>query len=185
MKTIPPITAIPGETWESARMVRKDADGKDVTINEWGSPIVLHNDWLFFENSKDDLYKTKTDGSEKTLISNDAVGGMLLIDDWIYFDYFEHASPDYRHSIARMDVNGDNFQILCNHDCNNFVGYVDGWLYYVRNNDEFRQNKETSTQCSLYRMRADGTDITLLFDCDTIQVVIDGGIYILFNLQTR
>ena len=69
-------------------MVRKDANGKEITINEWGSPIVLHNDWLFFRDSKDGIYKTKTDGSEKTLISNNAVGGMLLIDDWIYFDYF-------------------------------------------------------------------------------------------------
>lgn len=172
----------PGETWESARMVRKDANGKEITINEWGSPIVLHNDWLFFRDSKDGIYKTKTDGSEKTLISNNAVGGMLLIDDWIYFDYFERTSPHYRHSIARTDANGENFQILCDHDCNRFVGYIDGWLYYARDNYEFRQNKETSTEYSLYRMRADGTDLSLVSDYGTSHAVIDGeSIYYLFD----
>ena len=162
-------------------MVRRDADGEESTIGEWGGPIILSGDWLFYRSVDNKFYKVKTDGSENTLLRDEYTNGsMILIGDWVYFkDY------DYGYSISRIDSNGDNLQRVSDHDCNRFVDYKNNWLYYVRSNYEYKENKETNTQFSLYKIRADGTDDTLISDYNSTDVFIEGDsiYYYIYNLD--
>ncbi|MPM12950.1 hypothetical protein SDC9_59305 [bioreactor metagenome] len=163
---------------DPGEMVRRDSKGNETYVTEWGGPIILSGDWLYCRSVDDKFYKIKTDGSEKELIRSEYTNGsMIMIGDWIYLRCDDN-------SISRMDTNGESLQKVSDHNYNVFVGYIDNWLYYIRYNYEHDKNKETKTTSTLYKMRADGSEVTLIADYNTVDICIDGdSIYYLIEMD--
>ncbi|HWP80451.1 MAG TPA: DUF5050 domain-containing protein [Candidatus Acidoferrum sp.] len=152
------------------KMFRRDINGQEKMFTDRGILIFIKDDWVYYMDYSTRIFKMKTDGSDKVLLTDrDTGAGLMLIGDSIY-----SADGDDGDSIFRMDTNGENLQAVNSHDCNRFVGYQDEWLYYIRDNDEYKKNKETMKEFSLYRVRADGSEVTLISDYDSPYIFIDG-----------
>ncbi|HWQ50826.1 MAG TPA: DUF5050 domain-containing protein [Terriglobales bacterium] len=166
---------------DASGMVCRDTEGNESTFAEWSRSIILSGDWLYYRSVDDKLYKIRTDKSEKTLLRDKYTDrSMMLVGNSIYFQ-----DSEYGYSISRVDLNGENFQTINGQKCHGFVGYKDNWLYYVRSNYHYKTNKLTKTELSLYKMRADGSEITLISEYNTGYIFIDGDsiYYHIFSLD--
>ena len=161
-----------GNTYYSRdkKMVRRDINGNEEELTDRCLSIIIKDDWIYYMDYGNRIFKMSKDGDSKQLLTNsDTCGDMMLIGDSIYF-----ANGDYDWSIFKMDTNGENVQEINNYNCNRFVGFKDDWLYYIRYNYEYDKNKETKTMSTLYKMRADGSEVTLISDYNTVEISIEG-----------
>lgn len=155
---------------DAGEMICRDAVGNETHVTEWGSQLIISDDWIYFHSIDDKIYKVRKDGSEKTLLRDEYTNCSLIkIGDWIYFN-----NRDFNWSISRIDVNGENLQKVIDHDYIRFVCYKDDWLYYIRDNEHYKTNKETKSASALYKMKADGSEATLISDYNAIDIFIEG-----------
>ncbi len=97
-------------------------------------------DWIYYKNigDGDTIYKIRTDGSQRTKLSEDACGALCAAGDWLFY-----TSVDEDHALYRMRADGGGREPLGER-----AGYLfadDGWLYYRSPEEE-----------NLGRMRFDG-----------------------------
>lgn len=125
--------------------------------------VYVANDWIYFTNGiyQLNLYKIRTDGTRRNLISNDPVGYFNVVGEWIY--YSKGAGKDFGipgfGNLYKMKTDGTEKTKIS--DVN--LGYIivsGDWIYYF--DSETTDNYGGITD--LYRIKTDGTEKTKLLD---------------------
>ena len=128
--------------------------------------ILVVGDWVYFNNSDDwrTIYKMKTDGTEKTKITEILACCFYVSGDWIYFSEAMNVG-----ALRKIKTDGSEYTKMDDQN-SYYFNFADDWIYYPRFSDQYR----------LYKMSADGTkEMKVLNEiCGTINVVGD---WIYFN----
>jgi hypothetical protein len=150
-------------------------------LNNYGI-VAGQGEWVYYSNSDMGLYKMKTDGSQKTKLSDEEGGAINVYDNWVYClaSTDRDTSAIYRiktdgsephnmtdDSIASMSVVGDwiyfsdiegNIKKL-SHDGKNTIKLAsdsNGWIYYAGFNED-------GSICT-YKINTDGENKTKISD---------------------
>jgi Putative cell wall-binding domain len=139
--------------------IRTDGTGGPVLLQSNAFLTNVIGDWIYYFG--DGFCKMKTDGTEKTKISN-LVGTGTVYGDWLY------SAPESR--IYKVKLDGTGFMKIT--DDNAWYMNVEGdWIYYT-------DYSGTDYYRALYKIRTDGTEKTLVNSemsyCLNVQ---DGWIY--------
>jgi hypothetical protein len=155
------------------------ADGTDAAKVVDGSSFFELNrvgDWIYCSD-KDGYrcYKIKADGTQTKQLTDFQCYDINVMGSSIYF-----ISEDSR--ICKMDLNGQNI-VKLNNDESCRLNVVDGWIYFCKitdhpssetYNDNF--NNDDWLPCGkIYKMKTDGSGVTLVCDSDCSFVNVDDG----------
>lgn len=146
--------------------INKNGENKEIVVTDVDyAKMTISDNWIYyFKNSN--LYRVKTNGEEKQKISNKSIENYEVVDNWIYYSYYN----DEEYIIAKMKTNGEDTSKI-----NSKAGkvfFVDGNdIYYINEN----YNEELSiTTYQLNKMNKNGEnkekiiDISGKVDVDTI-----------------
>lgn len=108
------------------------------------------------------IYKIRTDGTEKTQLTDDTCWYMSVIGNWIYYANVTNGGRIYK-----MRTDGTENTPL-NDDESACLNVVDGWIYYANQSDGGK----------IYKVSTDGTKRTKLNDDESAYInAVDGWIY--------
>jgi len=121
-------------------------------------------DWIYYpSNDGGRIYKIRTDGSERTRLSDDWSRSINVVDGWIYY----YGAGDNGYGIYKMRTDGSERTRLSDNQTL-WITVVDGWIYYNNWNDDSK----------IYKMRTDGSERTKLNNERSYDInVVDGWIY--------
>jgi hypothetical protein len=162
--------------------------------------MTIEGGFIYYSNlaGMNYLYKMKTDGTERAVLSPEAVIDINIVGDWIYY-VNEKAETYY---IYRIRKDGTNRQLILNENCA-FVNVSGGYIYYINyddNNKIYRMQtnrrgkkalsddyaewmnvsdgyiyyRNASDNNYLYKIKTDGTEKTRLNEDNTSMVNIAG-----------
>lgn len=120
--------------------------------------LVVKGDWIYYtyvEQKNYGLFKVKTDGSNKTKLSDNYASEINLVNDYIYY-----TNSSDGHSIYKIKVDGSERTKI-----STYAGYglniVDNWIYYLVPEGAFT---EKGQQTKIYKIKTDGTEKTKIYD---------------------
>ena len=114
-------------------------------------------DWVYYFNGNNgQLFKIKSDGRSKTLLSDDKGLLITIKDEWIYYI---NASDGYR--IYKIRTKGSNRTKLTD-DVSIYIEAFDDWIYYCNLSDLSK----------LYKIKLDGTGRTKITSESANDVVV-------------
>ena len=135
--------------------------------------MVYYDSWLYYtrtgnnnaENEDFGLYRCGLDGT-----GNNKIGEILngrneyywfcIYDNWIYYG-IENLDKDNSDAVYKMRLDGSSVTLLCDKlSLDGNFNYMDGWVYFT----EEDSTKSTSKLC---RVRDNGTEKQVLFECGT------------------
>lgn len=91
---------------EKLQLVREKLNGEDnqvIAENISVAPITLAENWIYYFEGTN-LFKVKTNGKNKTQLSNKTIENYQVVGKEIYYSY----ENNEKYVIAKMDVNGKN-----------------------------------------------------------------------------
>ena len=108
-------------------------------------------DWVYYRNDSDsgNLYKMRTDGTDRTKLNDDNSYYINVIGDWIYYN---NNSDDNK--LYKIRTDGTDRTKL-NDDESFYINVIGDWVYYCNWSDNFKL---------LYKICTDGTGKTKLND---------------------
>ncbi len=119
--------------------------GRKKIVDEKGFFLHIIDDWIYYRIfSKNGIFKIRTDGTQRTQLANDKTRSINVVDNWIYFSSFD------TRSVHKMLIDGTQRTTLTD-DLADFINVVDGWIYYIKD------------WLSIYKMRTDGTEKTIIY----------------------
>ena len=128
--------------------IRTDGTGRSELCDHVYNDIIVVNEWIYYTSFVDMcIYKIKTDGTDKTKLSDDAdfPTCVNVKDGWVYYSNFS----DNR-CIYKMRTDGSERTKINNEQSTYLI--VDGdWIYYLSYSD-----------FSLHRIKTDGSEETAL-----------------------
>ncbi|MCL2773001.1 MAG: DUF5050 domain-containing protein [Oscillospiraceae bacterium] len=164
-------------TVETAVTTQQTASVSQGAVNEQGNTagninnnglVAQQGDWIYYSNRNDgdNLYKMRTDGSEKTKLYGYGIAiheYINVIGDWIYYGYGDYGNI----KLYKIRADGSERTQISDDICS-YVNAVGDWIYYTNGSDNN----------FLYKIRADGSERTKLNDEDSEYInVIDGWVY--------
>lgn len=135
------------------------------TVN--GSRVTFERDWIYYINIKDrgNIYKMKTNGSEKTLVYDNYTSNLNLMEGWLYFSSYDENG--FFKNIYKMKTDGSE-RIKLSEDSPSYMNVVGDWIFYSNINDGDK----------IYKMKTDGSCRTRInYDPSWNLIVFDGWIY--------
>lgn len=121
--------------------------------------LVVKGDW-FYSCHKEGMYygifKTKTDGSNKTKLSNDYASEIYLVNDYLYY-----TNSTDGHTIYKMKTDGSE-RTKISADSGSDLNIEDNWIYYLLPEGPF--TKEEGEHPNIYKIKTDGTGKTKIYD---------------------
>lgn len=161
--------------------VKSDGSERMELAEDNALSISVAGDWLYYiaaePSQPNAIYKIRTDGTGRTLVSDTAGEQLWEQDGYLYFLRNADRQPDDagngdrsegRMGISRMNMDGTGERLLLE-DAAVLSFYLHGGQIYYRTVEE-GHNK-------LYAMRLDGTGNQLLRDDVTSFIIVDGWIY--------
>jgi uncharacterized protein YchJ len=149
----------------------KTVNGNSTAIGNTGGNIAnrggvaQQGDWIYYLNDSDsynNIYKIRTDGSDRIKLSNDNCRFINVVGDWIYYQYYGDGGKLYK-----IRTDGSDRTIL-NDDDSWYINVVGDWIYYQNCSDGGK----------LYKIRTDGSDRSKLNNDDSWYInVVDDLIY--------
>lgn len=127
--------------------IDKNSGTKQILSTDEAWDLNIDGDWLYYSNWSDGhrIYKMKTDGTEKTGISDDAASHLTVVADGImYIKWSNSGAKD--NFIYKISFDGQEKKLLSKNPADN-LSIVDEWAYYSNRADGYRP----------YRIRLDGT----------------------------
>jgi Tol biopolymer transport system component len=105
----------------------------------------VDGEWIYYSDSADKyrLYKMKTDGSDRTRVSNDTCGYLNVLGDWVYYK-----NDSQNGKLYKIKTDGTQVKELTDSK-SSYINIVEGWVYYMKNVDN---------KFSPFKIRVDGTD---------------------------
>lgn len=132
----------------------------NVTVNIYGNTpgnlsnggfVAQQGDWIYYKGLYQDLYKIKTDGSEKTKLTNHrAINQINVVGDWIYYMRFSEPAGLYK-----VKTDGTESTLLMQQ-----MGMAE--LATVVKEDWIYGNFSEGGSLRLYKIKTDGTEKTIL-----------------------
>ena len=97
--------------------IKKDGSSEETIVSTWVSCMNLYKGWIYYsDRDKKGLYKTKTDGTQKTLINSSSFpASIVIINDWIYYILYKEVGAfvlKYVPYAYRMKIDGTSKQTL-------------------------------------------------------------------------
>jgi len=136
------------------------------------STLAYSDGWIYYVSGSN-IYRKRTDDTERTLISESMSSSSLVnvAGDWIYFSH----GHGLQSVIYRMMTDGTRRERL-NDDDAFTISVVDGWIYFSNMTDGW----------SIFRMRTDGTEQERIRQghVDSPNIV-DGWIYFICSDESR
>src|SRR5690606_18564397 len=130
-----------------------------VIAHDQASSLTLYNDWLYYINHSDEgrIYRIRTDGTDKTKLSDEAAHHLTVSDGQIYFikDLKEKKKSNNKKEkeevreagpILKLSIQGGKSEQLIEEKAEGLV-VANNWLYYLN----------TADRDSLYRLKTDGS----------------------------
>lgn len=124
--------------------MRLDGSGetkiKNLKLGFLSFPL-LKDGWIYYRNTEDydKLYRIRTDGNDKTKLSDTTASGLQIVDDWIYY-------VDLSSNLYKVKNDGsDNTKVL-----------DEKLYYYVIKGDYLYYGNEEDKE-KLYKIKLDGT----------------------------
>ncbi len=158
-QTTDEISPMPGITGKQSLSSEKsysisELPGNTTSNLAFGGQLASDDEWEYILAASDNihmingsLYKTKKDGSELTKLTNDAVGSINIVGDWIYYIKWNEYVPE---GIYRIKKDGtQNEQVQKGHFANMII--VDNIIYFV-NQDDY----------NIYKKRIDGNSLEFI-----------------------
>lgn len=135
-------------------------DGDQVNLVQGGVSLLkgpsgekpqIKGEWLYYiESSTKNMYKIKTDGSEKHLLSDKKVYNKIVEGKWIYYMDTQFTDDIVNGNLYKIRIDQTN-DTLVSEGVGDILVKGD-WIYYTDN----------CYDGNLYRMKADGSEKTLL-----------------------
>ncbi len=124
---------------------------------DFGS-VAAQGDWIYYVGDNFRLYKVRSDGSEKQLLTSTAVTYINVVGEWVYFS---NLYDNYR--LYKIKLNGTEETKVSSDSCFTFY-VIDDWVYY----------RTDFTASYIYKMRIDGTQKTKLVLDQCVYMNIEG-----------
>jgi len=123
--------------------------------------IAIQGDYLYYSNINGlgDLYKVRTDGTEKQKLCDDCCEFINVRGSWVYYSNLSDGEKLYR-----ISIDGDQKEKLNDDRCDNII-VTDDWVYYIN----------LSSNNNVYRSRTDGNDKQVISDMQVTDISIEGG----------
>lgn len=161
--------------------------GETQLTEDWGSQLTVVGDWIYYvvydENIGERLYRVKTDGKDKKLLSDHKIGESYFIDgDWIYYcNLSDSHFPLYK---VKLDGTGrtkvNNFYYRKMIISNNSIYYINGYSndkgrIFVSNMDGSSKVKISDDVASYFNINGDWLYYTNASDGDKLyKIKLDG-----------
>lgn len=141
----------------------------DLTTSKTALNIVAESDWIYFiESDTLAMYKMKSDGTLKSRVGNDAVGGFAKNGQWIYYINVSDGGRLYK-----ISIDGTSRSLV---DSNKVIALnsKSEWIYY----STAVKMSDTMQDVKLYKISSNGTAKTLVIDDVALLInVMDNYIY--------
>jgi hypothetical protein len=179
-----------------AQLSKMKINGSDkITLNsDFPGYINVSGEWIYYCNFNDNwnVYKAKTDGSERSKILDEKTSNLLVYDNCLY--YLENISL-FVTDLCKVSVNGKGKKVLAKNVvdfniANGFIYYLDESTksfykmeignferiliskddilrFIVQNDFVFFLSVEDNEKLALYRMNIDGSEKYKIADTDT------------------
>lgn len=126
-----------------------------------GGYAALDSSYRYYRNGEDGgkLYRAKADGTEKVKLSDDSVGSLNIIGNWIYYRNLVDSSSIYRiknDGTERAKIVSDNFK--------DFI-VEGGWIYYYSSADSSK----------VYRISTSGQSRSKVVDSSSDFFTVNSG----------
>ncbi|NLW48758.1 MAG: DUF5050 domain-containing protein, partial [Firmicutes bacterium] len=105
-----------------------------------GGLVAQSGDWIYYSNSSDEwglLYKVKTDGTQKTKLTDYPVKFINVLDEWVYFSDNLFNEISY---LIKIKTDGTNQTIISEEPAYGVI-LNDNWIYYS-NRFIYRMDKD-------------------------------------------
>lgn len=108
------------------------------------------NDWIYFTNNEDALYRMTTDGENSTKILDGFLLSLNVSGDWLYF------SDDSDGCLYKMNIDGTSKTKLSVAYVGGGVCVIGDWLYYEASGGY------GDSSYAVYKVRTDGSENQLV-----------------------
>lgn len=119
--------------------------------------VAQAGDWIYYSNSADGwgLYKVKTDGTQKTKLTDYPVRFINVMDDWVYFCDYVFDESTY---LIKIKTDGTE-QTIINEDSPYLVIVRDDKIYYTHDGFIYRIDLDGTNKRKMLNTRANGFTI--------------------------
>jgi hypothetical protein len=130
--------------------ILKLAFGEDQATVVFGDSMAEMNiveDWIYFNTFQPEfgIFKIRTDGTQRTKLTEDTGYCMNVTNDWVY--YIDNYHNKDKQKLYKVRIDGTE-RIQLSDDHIGFINVAGDWIYYSHLEDAGR----------LYKMRTDGTN---------------------------
>ena len=135
---------------ENSQLIRAKLNGEDnqvIAENVSLEPIVVTNNWIYYFEGTN-LYKVKTNGKNRTQLSNKAIENYQVVGNQIYYTYESNG----KYVLAKMNLSGKNVVKIDEEAGREF--FVNGNKIYFINEKYDMENYEYKYE--LYKMKTNG-----------------------------
>lgn len=113
------------------------------------------------------LYRVRTNGTDNTKLSDGEVSGMIVVGNYIYYNFTDMLGPEY--CIYRINLDGSNKIKLVDYGNNNgaIINYTDKYIFYSLSGPD----------AGTYRVNLDGSNKIKLVDLYSVVYGTDDWVY--------
>lgn len=191
------------ETMVSNFIHKGNSYGNNVNYGE----IAQEGEWIYYSDDKDKFYKVKTDGSQKTKISDYSAHNINVVNDWIYCSLYNYDDKYSNLGLYKIKTDGSE-KIKLSDDNINCINIIGDSIYYINQSDYYKPYKmgidggnrwrlndfpmkclnvigsrayfQNDMNGKLYSMNIDGSDVQKIVDDSSYNLnlnVADGWIF--------
>ncbi|HAG10266.1 MAG TPA: hypothetical protein DCK76_02500 [Desulfotomaculum sp.] len=145
-----------GDGWNLTK-IKTDGSGKTV-LDTQAYHVNVINGWIYYTKGflqDGKMYKMKTDGSNRTQISEDHISDLVATNNAIYY------SSDYYGKSIKINLDGSGKIKLFAARANFGLNVEDNWLYFNHND-------------ALYKIKTDGTELSKICGDDARCINVSG-----------
>lgn len=130
------------------------------TYNAFNSVIASQGDWIYYADYTNfsKLCKMKSDGTGKTMISEDSVCGINVIGDWVYYRNLSDKDQLYK---VRTD---GSMRTILRTGAAELIAVAEDWIFFTNKDD----NK------AVYRIKTDGTSEDIIYKEPVVSMFVWG-----------
>lgn len=143
--------AQPTDSGENLYKMSSDSIIRQTLSTDSPRNINVKNGWLYYTNSWDwsntgdgKIYRMKTDGSEREVISQIGATYLVMDENTLYFSSNGNGL-ELEPGVYKMDLNGDNLTLL-DPGQSKFLNIIDEDLFYVIDKETTAEEKSTQTE---------------------------------------
>ena len=183
---------------ENSQLIRAKLNGEDnqvIAENVSLEPIVVTNNWIYYFEGTN-LYKIKTNGKNRTQLSNKAIENYQVVGNQIYYTYesngkyvlakmnlsgknvvkideeagreYDMENYEYKYELCKMKKNGKNKEKVCD-----IEGGLDTYTINFTNDALYYAKAVKDEKMAIYSIKLNGKDETKIVEVSTYSNAIN------------